>query len=198
MIYLRPIRPDKIYAFSKKAFFRSFANKVFSYQVLDTQLGPMLCVWESDTLLGVFFSIFDQELLEKEFGKREYKNSSSDQNPLYQKLINQKKLSISVYGPSFFLKTWQLLSTYNTQTTYKELSERLIASKAHRAVANAMATNRLAFVLPCHLVLTVSNGLGGFRWGLKLKKSLIELEGIHNQLTTKKIRKTLFEQILDI
>lgn len=46
---------------------------------------------------------------------------------------------------------------------------------AARAVGRAMASNPFAILVPCHRVVSRS-GLGGFSWGLELKKKLLALE----------------------
>jgi AraC family transcriptional regulator of adaptative response/methylated-DNA-[protein]-cysteine methyltransferase len=45
-----------------------------------------------------------------------------------------------------------------------------------RAVARACATNPVSLVIPCHRVLRSDGSLGGYRWGLKRKQALIEVE----------------------
>jgi len=43
-------------------------------------------------------------------------------------------------------------------------------------VANAIAANPVAVVLPCHRVVPASGGVGGYRWGAARKRRLIEVE----------------------
>lgn len=60
--------------------------------------------------------------------------------------------------------------------TYGEVA--LLAGRpgAARAVGQVMARNPFAIVIPCHRVVS-RKGLGGFGWGLDIKKRLLELEG---------------------
>ena len=46
-----------------------------------------------------------------------------------------------------------------------------------RAAGSACATNPIPLVVPCHRVLRLSGGLGGYAGGLAMKESLLELEG---------------------
>jgi AraC family transcriptional regulator of adaptative response/methylated-DNA-[protein]-cysteine methyltransferase len=43
-------------------------------------------------------------------------------------------------------------------------------------VSAACASNEIALVIPCHRVIRGDGGLGGYRWGLPRKRTLIERE----------------------
>ncbi|VDN32879.1 unnamed protein product [Cylicostephanus goldi] len=47
---------------------------------------------------------------------------------------------------------------------------------AYRAVARACRDNFLAVVIPCHRVVTSDGSLRGYRWGIEVKKKLLEME----------------------
>ncbi|MFC7548215.1 methylated-DNA--[protein]-cysteine S-methyltransferase [Plantactinospora sp. GCM10030261] len=64
-----------------------------------------------------------------------------------------------------------------TYTGYAELTGR---PRAVRAAAAACAYNAVALFVPCHRVLRTDGGLGGYRWGLDVKKWLL---GHERQLT---------------
>ncbi|SME89218.1 methylated-DNA-[protein]-cysteine S-methyltransferase [Cellulosimicrobium cellulans J1] len=73
---------------------------------------------------------------------------------------------------------WDVLRTVEpgdpvTYTRYAELSGR---PAAVRAAAGACATNAAALFVPCHRVLRTDGSLGGFRYGLAVKRSLLERE----------------------
>ena len=64
-------------------------------------------------------------------------------------------------------------------TWIKALDQHLIDKpKTVRAVASACARNRIGVLIPCHRVLRGDGGLGGYRWGLKRKQALIDLEQV--------------------
>jgi methylated-DNA-[protein]-cysteine S-methyltransferase len=66
---------------------------------------------------------------------------------------------------------------YGETMSYGELAARSGKPRAARAVGSAMASNRIALLIPCHRVVA-SGGLGGFscRTGIELKRRLLELE----------------------
>jgi O-6-methylguanine DNA methyltransferase len=63
--------------------------------------------------------------------------------------------------------------------TYSQIAKQIKRPKAVRAVANALAKNPLPLVIPCHRVIRKDGNIGGYRWGKRLKKKLIQLEKIH-------------------
>ncbi|MEX2533211.1 MAG: MGMT family protein [Nitriliruptoraceae bacterium] len=65
---------------------------------------------------------------------------------------------------------------YGTTVTYASLAEQLGAPKATRAVASAVAANRIAVVIPCHRVWRSDGTPGEFRWGKTVKTQLCDNE----------------------
>lgn len=60
-----------------------------------------------------------------------------------------------------------------TYTEYADLSGN---ARAVRAAASACAFNAAALFVPCHRVIRTDGSLGGFRWGLPIKESLLDRE----------------------
>jgi O-6-methylguanine DNA methyltransferase len=72
--------------------------------------------------------------------------------------------------------------------SYAWLAERLKKYGAERAVGGAMRSNPFPLLIPCHRVVKKDGNLGGFMgatnpdgWQLGLKKTLLEIESLHNQ-----------------
>jgi AraC family transcriptional regulator of adaptative response/methylated-DNA-[protein]-cysteine methyltransferase len=53
---------------------------------------------------------------------------------------------------------------------------------AARAVAKACAANPVAILIPCHRIVRADGSLGGYRWGVDRKASLLQKEGRANDL----------------
>ncbi len=63
-------------------------------------------------------------------------------------------------------------------STYRLIAEHVGNSKAARAVGMALASNPFPIVVPCHRAIRSDGALGGYQGGLKMKRSLLEMEGI--------------------
>lgn len=87
-------------------------------------------------------------------------------------------LPIDVRATPFQRRVWQELAAIPPGRTrsYSEVARLLGRPTAARAVARACATNPVAVLIPCHRVVREGGGLGGYRWGLERKKSLLKAE----------------------
>jgi len=47
-----------------------------------------------------------------------------------------------------------------------------------RAVGNALANNPFPVIVPCHRAIRTDRSLGGYQGGFKMKRTLLEMEGI--------------------
>ena len=63
-----------------------------------------------------------------------------------------------------------------TTQTYSEIAQRLGVAASAKEVGEACAANPLAVAVPCHRVLRKDGSLGGYRWGLRRKRALLERE----------------------
>ncbi len=63
--------------------------------------------------------------------------------------------------------------------SYSELAESAGVPAAVRAVSNAVAGNPVAYLVPCHRVIGKAGDLHGYRWGLDVKRAILEYEGVN-------------------
>ena len=61
--------------------------------------------------------------------------------------------------------------------TYGEVATEIGHARAARAVGNALGSNPIPIVVPCHRVVRSGGGLGGYTGGVHRKKHLLGLEG---------------------
>jgi methylated-DNA-[protein]-cysteine S-methyltransferase len=65
---------------------------------------------------------------------------------------------------------------YGSVSTYREVATRAGSPRGSRAAGNALGSNPLPIVLPCHRVLHSGGGLGGYTGGLDRKRLLLGIE----------------------
>ncbi len=87
-------------------------------------------------------------------------------------------LPLDIRGTAFQQRVWQALREIPAGRTvsYSDVAARIGAPRSMRAVAQAIASNRLAVAIPCHRVIRNDGALAGYRWGVERKRTLIERE----------------------
>ena len=85
---------------------------------------------------------------------------------------------IDIRATAFQWRVWQALQHIPRGQTrsYSDIADEIGEPQAVRAVANACGRNRLAVVVPCHRVIREDGSLGGYRWGIERKRSLLAKE----------------------
>ena len=85
---------------------------------------------------------------------------------------------IHMIGAPFQLKVWEALLNVpsGTVTTYGEIANSIGHPGAHRAVGTAVGRNPVGFLIPCHRALRKSGALGGYHWGLPVKRAMLAWE----------------------
>ncbi|MCX7762919.1 MAG: methylated-DNA--[protein]-cysteine S-methyltransferase [Candidatus Kryptonium sp.] len=88
-------------------------------------------------------------------------------------------LELDIIGTDFQKKVWYetMRIPYGETLTYSELARRIRKPNSQRAVGNALASNPLPIVVPCHRVIASDGSLGGYTGGIKIKEFLLGLEG---------------------
>jgi methylated-DNA-[protein]-cysteine S-methyltransferase len=89
------------------------------------------------------------------------------------------KVKIKFIECSEFQKlVWKRLLKINQGTTisYSEVANQISYPKAVRAVASAIGKNPISIIVPCHRVIRKNGLIGGYAWGIKMKKALLDVE----------------------
>jgi AraC family transcriptional regulator of adaptative response/methylated-DNA-[protein]-cysteine methyltransferase len=81
-------------------------------------------------------------------------------------------------GAPFQIKVWEALLQLpeGGVTTYGEIAQAIGNPKAVRAVGTAVGRNPIGYLIPCHRVLRKSGDLGGYHWGLPMKRAMLGYE----------------------
>ena len=87
-------------------------------------------------------------------------------------------------GTEFFRRAWQALIAipYGETRSYQQIAAMVGNAKACRAVGLANNRNPLPIFIPCHRVIGANQKLTGYRGGLPLKQTLLELEQRHARI----------------
>jgi AraC family transcriptional regulator of adaptative response/methylated-DNA-[protein]-cysteine methyltransferase len=87
-------------------------------------------------------------------------------------------LELELHGTQFQIAVWKelLKIPFGDTASYKDIAERLGRPKAVRAVGTANGNNPVSLIVPCHRVIQSSGEIGGYGWGVDLKKKLLGAE----------------------
>jgi AraC family transcriptional regulator of adaptative response/methylated-DNA-[protein]-cysteine methyltransferase len=82
---------------------------------------------------------------------------------------------IDIRGTAFQWRVWRELTRIPRGETrsYSDVARAIGKPSAARAVARACATNPVALVVPCHRVVAKTGAPGGYRWGARVKTTLL-------------------------
>lgn len=96
----------------------------------------------------------------------------------FQKKRASFSIPLRINGTPFQMRVWEALQTipYGQTVSYGDIAKQIGCPKAVRAVGNAVGSNPITIVIPCHRVIRTGGGLGGYAWGIERKKWLLEHE----------------------
>ena len=93
------------------------------------------------------------------------------------KAVFPEELDLSAATP-FQREVWEItrLIPYGETRSYTWVAEQIGKPKALRAVGQALGSNPLPVIVPCHRVLNIDGKLGGYSRGVEMKRYLLSLE----------------------
>ncbi|MFV1529647.1 MULTISPECIES: methylated-DNA--[protein]-cysteine S-methyltransferase [unclassified Phaeobacter] len=91
--------------------------------------------------------------------------------------------TLHMIGAPLQIKVWEaLLRIPSGQvTTYSEIAQSIGAPRAVRAVGTAVGRNPVSWLIPCHRALRKSGALGGYHWGLPVKRAMLAYEAAREE-----------------
>lgn len=88
------------------------------------------------------------------------------------------EISLAPLGAPFQVQVWEALMRIPSGhvTTYSEIANAIGRPRAVRAVGTAVGRNPISWLIPCHRAMRRDGGLGGYHWGLPIKRAMMAYE----------------------
>jgi len=163
-------------------------GETIRYAVADTAIGPVLVAATERGICSVRIGDGERRMaadLGREFPEAAIRLDRNGMSRWIGSLVRHLSgreprldLPVDIRVTAFQWRVYEALRAipYGETRTYKEVARAIGKPKAARAVGRACATNPVGLVIPCHRVVREGGGLGGYAWGLPLKKRLLESE----------------------
>jgi len=123
------------------------------------------------------------EILRSDWPRAILEESSDQTTPYIAPLFNlagepQKPLALHLAGTNFQIKVWEALLKIapGQVSTYQRIAADIGYPQSARAVGNAIAHNKVAWLIPCHRVIRKEGEFGNYRYGLPRKKAMLVWE----------------------
>ena len=164
------------------------AGMEIHHAIVPCSLGLMLVAATERGICAVSLGDDAQSLLEElrgRFPNAELRRGSDELTTWVDGVLDLLKgsepsseLPLDLQGTAFQWQVWNILRRIpkGSTRTYKDIAEEMGRPKAARAVARAVASNKLAVVIPCHRVIRSNGELSGYRWGVERKRRLLQDE----------------------
>jgi len=158
------------------------------YTCTDSPLGRMLVAATDKGICAIQFADTDDELtegLKREFPFAIRKQDDESMLPWTKTLLDHiaghrlsRTLPLDIQATAFQRRVWTHLQSlpFGVTESYGQVAKAIGRPTAARAVARACATNPVAVAIPCHRVVREDGDMGGYRWGVERKRTLLQLE----------------------
>jgi AraC family transcriptional regulator of adaptative response/methylated-DNA-[protein]-cysteine methyltransferase len=151
--------------------------------VFETPFGPAVAMGTEHGLCGMGFSSEQGEAavrldLAARWPRAVIVEDPEAIRPWVEAAFGGEGARLHLLGAPFQIKVWEaLLSVPSGQVvTYGEIARAIGAPKAVRAVGTAVGRNPVSWLIPCHRALRTSGALGGYHWGLPVKRAMLAWE----------------------
>lgn len=154
------------------------------WAVVPTSLGAMLVAATGKGVCRLSFNE-GRDALEARFPKAELVEGGAEFADLLESVIAAVEtpgdfghIPLDVKGTAFQEAVWRELQRIpkGETRTYAELAAAVGKPKAVRAAGSANGANNVAVLIPCHRVIRTGGHLGGYAYGLEIKRKLLEKE----------------------
>ena len=89
-----------------------------------------------------------------------------------------RNIKLHLLASKFQIKVWKALLKIpmGIVASYDDIAQHIGQPSAARAVGNAIASNPIAFLIPCHRVIRKNGAIGGYMWGVARKQAMLGWE----------------------
>lgn len=147
---------------------------------METPAGPFSLVVNDDGVLASGFTADIEELWDDDVAQRRSLGEITDAVLRYFRgdVATVDGVPAACNGTPLLREAWEALRLVpaGTTVTYTELATKVGRPAAVRAAGAACARNKVALIVPCHRVIRSDGSLGGYRWGLPVKRWLLAHE----------------------
>lgn len=160
------------------------AGVTIHWAVIATTLGPMLVAATDKGVCRLSFDEDESELARR-FPKAELVEGGADFERLLADVVASVEapgdfthIPLDVKGTAFQEACWKALREIppGETRTYADIAAAAGNPKAVRAAGSANARNNVAVLIPCHRVIRTGGDLGGYAYGLDIKRELLARE----------------------
>ena len=159
----------------------------FSYGSAISPFGKVIIFFSDKGIAQMDFIINEEKEYTTLFKKRWPNSLLFKDQKLAKKIIDDiynfktpSIFNVHTIGTNFQLNVWKALIKLppGAIVSYGQIAKYLKKPKAHRAVANAIGKNPIAFLIPCHRVIRESGLIGGYRWETPRKYAIQAIEAL--------------------
>ena len=160
-----------------------------SYQFKTSSFGETLIMSNEMGLCGLAFcDHFGKDTvladMKARWPKASYEKDTIFSDKEFKSILDQtKRVELCLIGNKLQIHVWKALLKIppGKVTSYTTLAKHIRKPKAVRTVATAIGKNPLCWLIPCHRVLRANGDLGGYHWGLNIKKNMLTYESQINK-----------------
>jgi AraC family transcriptional regulator of adaptative response/methylated-DNA-[protein]-cysteine methyltransferase len=193
-------KPDALLGMTPAAYRRGAPGVLIRSAIARTVLGWLMVAASAKGVCMIEFGESRRSLdarLRERFPKAVFRSADTSLTGWLQQTVEYVRLPVGslnlpldVQGTAFQQQVWKALQKIlpGETVTYSDVARQLGKPDAVRAVARAIASNRVALAVPCHRVLGSDGKLRGYRWGLERKQALIDGERAANLKMQKRSR----------
>ena len=157
-----------------------------NYSFAETPFGNIIVASTAKGICHLAFADDEKDALQQlqfQFPNAQFRQvvDTIQQNALFiftQDWKDLSKIKLHLKGTAFQIKVWEALLKIpmGDVSTYSGIANSINNPNASRAVGTAIGDNPVAFLIPCHRVISSTDDFGQYHWGSIRKTAMIGWE----------------------